>query len=144
MKKHAGPGRPDSPPEAPGRQTVSRPPQVVTTPRRLGPGVACRNLYHPSGKWLARLVEHGDGIALIFARTETEVFHRWGWESADAMLFLRGRLHFHDVDGSRAKANAGGPSVLIAHGKENAERLRTCGLPGFYVALGRGELSRAA
>src|SRR5437763_5696 len=64
-----------------------------------------------TGKWLARLADHGDGIALIFARTETEMFHRHGWQRADAMLFLRGRLHFHSVDGARAAANAGAPSV---------------------------------
>lgn len=90
-----------------------------------------------TGKWLARLADHGNGIALIFARTETEMFHRWGWERADAMLFLRGRLHFHYVTGERAKANAGGPSVLLAYGKEMAERLRTCGIEGHYVPLGR-------
>lgn len=88
-----------------------------------------------TGKWLSRLAEHGNGIALIFARTETEMFHRWGWEAADAMLFLRGRLHFHTVDGERARANAGGPSVLIAYGAENAERLRTCGIEGRFVRL---------
>lgn len=90
---------------------------------------------------MQRLAEHGDGIALIFARTETEMFHRWGWEEADAMLFLRGRLHFYSVAGERAKANAGGPSVLIAYGAANAERLRTCGIEGQFVPL-RPDLDR--
>jgi DNA N-6-adenine-methyltransferase (Dam) len=90
-----------------------------------------------TGKWLARLAEHGDGIALIFARTETEMFHRYGWEKADAMLFLRGRLHFHYVDGSRAKANAGAPSVLIAYGARNVDALRRSGIEGHIVALDR-------
>ena len=29
-----------------------------------------------TGKWLGRLAAHGNGIALIFARTETDMFHR--------------------------------------------------------------------
>jgi len=88
-----------------------------------------------TGKWLERLAKHGNGIALIFARTETEMFFRWGWEAADAMLFIRGRLHFHDVHGQRAKGNAGGPSVLIAYGTANAEALRTCGIAGQFIRL---------
>lgn len=89
-----------------------------------------------TGRWLEKLARHGNGIALIFARTETEMFHEWAWSKADAMLFLRGRLHFHDASGKRAKANAGGPSVLIAYGESNAIKLSECGLPGRFVPLG--------
>jgi hypothetical protein len=88
-----------------------------------------------TGTWLARLAAHGNGIALIFARTETDMFHRWGWQKADAMLFLRGRIHFYDVRGNRAKGNAGGPSVLIAYGHQNATALRGSGLDGYYVGI---------
>lgn len=85
--------------------------------------------------WLARLADHGAGIALIFARTETQMFFEHVWSKATALLFLRGRLHFHYVDGSRAKANGGAPSVLIAYGDDEAERLRTCGLDGAFIPL---------
>lgn len=88
--------------------------------------------------WLARLASHGDGIALIFARTETDGFHEYAWGLADAMHFFRGRLHFHHLDGSRAKGNCGGPSVLIAYGEDNAERLRSSGLPGKYIPIPKG------
>lgn len=88
-----------------------------------------------TGTWLQRLADHGSGTALIFARTETRMFHEFGWRRASAMLFLEGRLHFYTVDGERAKANAGGPSVLIAYGASDAEGLRCCGLPGYFVAL---------
>lgn len=73
--------------------------------------------------WLARLAEHGNGIALIFARTETEMFFERVWSKADALLFLRGRLHFHHVNGQRAAANSGAPSVLVAYGDNNVECL---------------------
>jgi hypothetical protein len=85
--------------------------------------------------WLHRLAEHGRGIALIFARTETQMFFEHVWERATALLFLRGRLHFHYVDGTRAAANGGAPSVLIAYGKQDAENLHACGLPGAFVPL---------
>jgi hypothetical protein len=86
-------------------------------------------------KWLARLAAHGNGIALIFARTETDMFFSQVWEKANAILFLRGRLHFHHVDGMRAPANAGGPSCLVAYGAENAIVLASRPLPGQYVEL---------
>lgn len=73
--------------------------------------------------WLARLADHGNGLALIFARTETEMFFAHVWGKATAVLFLRGRLHFHHVNGARAAANAGAPSCLVAYGKQAAERL---------------------
>ena len=83
--------------------------------------------------WLARLAEHGRGTALIFARTETEGFVREVWGKASALLFLHGRLHFHHPDGTRAHANAGAPSVLVAYGAEDARMLATTSLPGTWV-----------
>lgn len=78
-----------------------------------------------ASEWLRRLWIHGNGIALIFARTETEMFFDHVWTKADALLFFKGRLYFHHVDGSRAGANAGAPSVLIAYGTENVRLLES-------------------
>ncbi len=86
-----------------------------------------------TGLWLSRLIEHGNGIALIFARTETMDWFNHVWEKAAGILFIKGRLHFHHVNGDRARVNAGAPSALIAYGNENAEVLRSCGIPGSYV-----------
>lgn len=92
--------------------------------------------YGNTGEWLARLADHDKGgIALIFARTETRVFFEQVWGKATALLFLEGRLHFHHLDGRRAKANAGAPSVLVAYGKIAAARLLSCELAGKYVLL---------
>ncbi|PXX26262.1 DNA N-6-adenine-methyltransferase Dam [Thalassospira sp. 11-3] len=88
-----------------------------------------------ANKWLKKLNEHGNGIALIFARTETKMFFDWVWHKATAVKFIEGRLHFHHVDGTRAKAKAGAPSVLIAYGKENAEILEKCGIKGKFLRL---------
>ena len=86
-------------------------------------------------KWLARLAEHGNGIALLFARTETRMFFSQVWPKARGVLFIEGRLHFHHADGSRAAANAGAPSVLVAYGDANAECLRVSEIAGQFVAL---------
>lgn len=74
-------------------------------------------------KWMAKLAAHGDGIALIPARTETAMFYRWVWGAADAVLFLRGRPHFHRPDGSRAPFNSGAPICLVAYGLHNVSAL---------------------
>ena len=88
-----------------------------------------------TGKWLDRLATHGIGTALIFARTETAMFVVHVWKRADAVLFIHGRLHFYTVGGQRARGNAGGPSVLIAYGSEDAEQLRTSGIAGTFLRL---------
>jgi hypothetical protein len=87
--------------------------------------VWCNPPYGPAvGKWMRRLADHGNGLGLIFARTETADFHEQVWQRADALLFFRGRLHFHHpVTGSRARHNAGGPSVLVAYGPDAMGRL---------------------
>jgi len=44
--------------------------------------------------WLEKLKFHGNGIALIFARTETKCFFEHIWNDADAVLFVKGRIKF--------------------------------------------------
>lgn len=86
-------------------------------------------------KWIARLAEHGNGIALVPSRTEVESWF-WPhiWEAADAVLFIRGRLYFRRPDGSKA-GNAGHGSVLAAYGQRNVEAIRKSGIAGKLVEL---------
>jgi hypothetical protein len=86
-------------------------------------------------RWLQRLAEHGEGIALVFARTETDAFARWVWERADAVLFLAGRLRFCDVAGRPSTNNAGAGSVLVAFGHDSALRLSRAKLKGKFIRL---------
>ena len=58
------------------------------------------------GCWLQRMAMHGHGIALTFARTETDYWHKWIWPIASALLFIRNRLNFYLPDGTRAETNA--------------------------------------
>lgn len=69
--------------------------------------------------WLRRMADHGNGIALIPARTETAMFYESVWNRAHAILFMKGRPHFHRVDGTRAAANSGAPICLVAYGQRN-------------------------
>lgn len=98
-----------------------------------------------TAKWLEKMATHNRGIALVFARTETEMFHEWVWPHASAIIFLRGRLSFVKADGlevssgkNRRNANAGGPSVLIGYGHEEIARLRDSYIPGRFLDLASG------
>lgn len=93
------------------------------------------------GAWMERLAHHGNGIALIFGRTDTEMFHRTVFARADAILFVKGRITFFRPDGSRGNFTGGAPSVLIAYGAENVRALECCGVKGSLVMLG-GQPSR--
>ena len=83
--------------------------------------------------WLRRMAEHRNGIALIFARTETECWTQWIWPVADSVLFLSGRLFFYLPDGSRGPHNAGGPSAIIAYTIEDTAALVKSGIAGALV-----------
>ena len=85
--------------------------------------------------WLHRMAEHQNGMAILFARTETAVFHETVWQRGSAILFLRGRPHFYRADGRRAAGNSGGPVCLVAFGAWDRAILSDCGLEGRYLDL---------
>lgn len=85
-------------------------------------------------RWVARLAEHKFGLALIFARTDTEGFHKYVWGRALAVFFFRGRLSFHFPDGTKGDA-APAPSCLVAYSPPDAEILADAGLNGKFVKL---------
>lgn len=87
-----------------------------------------------TGKWLCKMAEHGNGIALIFARTDTKMFHDYVWKKADAILFIKGRLFFYSLDGKQFPHNSGAPSCLIAYGSNNAKLLKNSGIEGAFVS----------
>lgn len=97
--------------------------------------VWCNPPYGPHAeKFLRRMAEHGNGIAFIFARTETKAFQKFCWARADAMLFLAGRVKFR-LPGGGTSGPAGAPSVLVAYGQKNSEALRQSGIAGYVVNL---------
>jgi hypothetical protein len=84
------------------------------------------------GKWIARLAEHGNGIALVHARTEAEWFEPI-WQRATQLCFMADRIKFFLPDGSEQPANSGAPVVLAAFGAEAMRRLTASKIAGFYV-----------
>ena len=73
-------------------------------------------------------------MALVFARTETRAFFDHVWDKATAILFLKGRLKFHKPNGELG-GTAGSPSVLVAYGEAEAERLKNCNINGKYIRI---------
>jgi len=72
--------------------------------------------YSEVGTWLDRLAEHGHGIALVFARTET-VWAQRILPKADSVFFPAKRFTFLKEDGSIPPGNAGAPSMLLSFGE---------------------------
>lgn len=100
--------------------------------------VWCNPPFGPEvGTWLARLAEHGNGIGLCAARTETRWFVQQVWRRADAVLFLHGRPTFCRPDGTPGKDNSGAPICLVGYGKTAVERLSTARLDGSIISTWR-------
>jgi hypothetical protein len=83
-------------------------------------------------KWLRKMAAHNYGTALVFARTDTRMFHEYVFPVASGLLFVKGRPHFFHPDGTPARSNSGGPLMLISYGIEDAEILSESGL-GFFI-----------
>lgn len=79
----------------------------------------------PLVPFIHRMVEHGDGVLLVPARTETRWF-QYAAENASLVCFLRDRLHFTREDGFRGRASHA--SVLMAFGHDNARTLQEANL----------------
>lgn len=99
--------------------------------------------------WMAKTAAHGNGIALVFARTETTAFQRFVWNhpNTTGLFFFRGRLKFCRADGTEA-GPAGAPSVLVAYGMEARGRLERAAARGLIRGAlvdppGRGALAAA-
>jgi DNA N-6-adenine-methyltransferase (Dam) len=82
-------------------------------------------------RWLRKLADHGDGLALVFARTDTAWFQRVASE-ATALCFIGGRLRFHRPDGT-AGDTAPSPSLLAAFGLPCALGLAESGLGQTFI-----------
>lgn len=86
-----------------------------------------------AGDWMRRLAKHGDGIALVFARTDVSWWHD-AVPAATAVCFIRGRLTFIPGSGQSAPGNSGGPSVLVAYGETCARAVEASGLGLTYFS----------
>lgn len=91
----------------------------------------------PYSNWtpfVEKLKLHGSGIALIFARTETNGFFDHVWNGAHSVLFLKKRIKFLKGDFT-SKHAAPTPSVLISYSEADTDALRNSGLEGKLIIL---------
>jgi hypothetical protein len=83
--------------------------------------------------WVQLLAEHGDGFMLVPAKSMDTAWAQLLMETADEVLFQRGRFEFCLPTGEPS-GGAWGPSMVAAYGKRNVRDLR--------AALGRGSVLR--
>lgn len=94
-------------------------------------------------RWLRRLAAHGNGIALVFARTETRWWHETV-RASDAVCFIAGRLTFVNAAQEASTYNAGAPSALVAYGRKCAEAVAGAGLGMTFAVKARGLRGQAS
>lgn len=85
-------------------------------------------------QFIQRMIKHNNGIALVFNRMDTALWHKSIFSTASAILIMRGRIRFYNSEGIQGMT-AGCGSILVAWGKENAVILKDCGIEGKYFEL---------
>lgn len=85
----------------------------------------------PYGKhaqvWLAKLADHGDGIALVFGRLDT----KWLQPFIGGGFFaIKGRVRFIDEMTLKPATSAGAPSILIPFGRKNIGAILSSNIEG--------------
>ena len=71
--------------------------------------------YSSVGSWLEKLAQHGSGVALVFARTDT----KWAQKIlpiTDSVFFLSGRIKFQSFERD-VRGTAGAPSMFLSFGE---------------------------
>ena len=89
--------------------------------------------YSETKKWVAKLADHGDGIALLLASTDTGWYHDSVAAKADAVLFMRGRPKFLRSD--KSEVGLMRATMLVAFGERNAEALERSGIEGHLARI---------
>lgn len=94
--------------------------------------------YGPTtGFWIRRMIDHGNGIALVFSRTDA-AWCQDALKSADAVLFMAGRVDFiPGKENQHKKGRAGAGTVLLAYGADNADALQRLSRHGVFLRLCR-------
>jgi phage N-6-adenine-methyltransferase len=80
--------------------------------------------------WMRRMARHGNGIALIPPRMGSVWFQQEVLDTADAILFMRGRVSFINAATGKKVQGNNADSCLIAWGDQNVEALIASGING--------------
>lgn len=90
--------------------------------------------YGPTtSQWMARMVAHGNGVALVFSRTDAAWFQE-ALKSASGVLFLAGRIQFIPGHENRHKVSrSGAGTAMFAFGHDCATALSRMRDRGVYI-----------
>lgn len=90
-----------------------------------------------TGMWVRRMVEHGNGVALVFSRTDAN-WCQEAMKAASAILFVSGRIEFvPGKENQHKKSRCGAGTVLFAFGQECATALRKLSERGVFLECKR-------
>ncbi len=95
----------------------------------------------PYGKdtpfWMNRIAEHGNGIALVFSRTDSSWFQN-AMRACTSILFFEGRIEFiPGLENQHKKSRSGAGSAMFAFGDECAKAVYRLSDEGFYLQIPR-------
>lgn len=88
-----------------------------------------------TGAWVRKLIRHGEGVALTFARTDVSWFQEALLAAWNA-CFIAGRVNFVDEKG-KVSGHAPAPSVLLAYGLRAALAVEASGIGVVVSPSGR-------
>lgn len=80
--------------------------------------------------WVDKLVAHGNGILLVFSRSDA-VWYQRAVASAGGCFLLKGRIQFQRPGGGPSRCPLG--CSLIPFGTANHEAIRASGLDGIFL-----------
>lgn len=83
-------------------------------------------------KWIRKLADHNNGIALIFVKAETKLWQQCVWPRSSSILMLDHRISFCNTDGTETGGHFGA-SCLVAFGKLADTRLRASNFQGCLI-----------
>ena len=89
--------------------------------------------YSDATPWLEKMALHRNGTALIFARVETDAWHRWIWPYAYRVFFPKGRIQFCLPDGTQ-KNGSGAPSAIVVYTESDARKVLESKIEGVFTA----------
>lgn len=90
-------------------------------------------------KWMKLLAAHGDGIALVFSRTDVRWFHESGVK-ADVVCFISSRVRFFQGSVNKRGGSPGAGSMLLAYGPVASDAVLRSGLGACFSVTPQPEL----
>lgn len=85
-------------------------------------------------KWMRKLAAHGNGIALVFARTDVRWFHEVMPQAA-VVCFVKSRIRFYKGSIESQGGTPGAGSMLIAFGPKGADAVLSSDLGLCFAAV---------